>query len=184
MRIWTAFIILLCAACTAPPEDARGLALLQPEPRWANGSLEIETALSVDLGPAAIEALEHGVPLTLVITTRTARGPLWFVPRPEIHRHALEIRYLPLSRHWHLHDKTTGDEISFPRLWMLTESLAEPRRIATGLSREALDGRSWKVQIRAELDLNALPSPMRLPARFSPQWRLSSSRHTWHFNSA
>lgn len=184
MRIWTASIILLCAACTIPPDEPWGLSLVQPELRWEDDRLEIEAALAVDLSPAAIEALEHGVPLTLLISTRARRDRPGVPSRSVMHRHALELRYLPLSRHWQVTDLETGIDLNFPRLWMLTAALGEQRRFTTGLDRDALDDHAWRVRIRAELDRSALPSPMRLPAWFSNEWRLSSPWHTWHLDPA
>lgn len=151
---------------------------------WENGELILHSPLEVTLSPAALDALEHGVGLVLVVTTRTSRrlGPI--ARLDEARDYPLEIRYLPLSRHWQLREPVIDRVQSFPRRWMLMEALGERRRFETGLTRGQLGEADWQVQVRVRLDRNALPAPMHLPAWLSPQWRLSSRWHTWRFDAA
>jgi len=126
-----------------------------------------------------VEALEHGVAVPLRITTRVARYHGWVAIVDEDRFHRLEIRYLPLVRSYQLNDLASGRQQNFPRLGMLTSALRERRRWPTGLDREAADARPWQVQLRAELDRSRLPSPMRIPVWFDPEWRVVSDWQTW-----
>jgi len=115
----------------------------------------------------------------LRITTRVARYHRWFAIVEKDLDHRLEIRYLPLVRSYQLNDLVSGQQQNFPRLGMLTAALRERRRWPTGLDREAADARAWQVQLRAELERSRLPSPMRIPVWFDPQWRVVSEWQTW-----
>lgn len=126
-----------------------------------------------------VEALEHGVAVPLRVTTRVARYHRWLAIVDEDRYHRLEIRYLPLVRSYQLNDVVSGQQQNFPRLGMLTSALRERRRWPTGLDREAADQRPWQVQLRAELERSRLPSPMRIPIWFDPQWRVVSEWQTW-----
>lgn len=178
-----AFFILSVAGCGSPEDGDWGVSLA-PEASWRDGSLVLESPLQVTLSPAALEALEHGVGLVLVVTTRISRrhGPV--ARLEEARDYPLEIRYLPLSRHWQLSEPAIGQIRSFPRRWMLMEALGEVRRFETGLARSELGTANWQVQVRVRLDRNALPAPMHLPAWLSPQWRLVSRWYTWRFDAA
>lgn len=149
---------------------------------WEDDRLLIETPIDLDFSPAAVEALENGVALVVVITIRASR---WLGPIPthrDVDHRRMEIRFLPLSRHWQLTDQQGGETRSFARRWMLEQALAtEARRFETGLGREALSGDTWQVEIRAAVDRNALPPPMHLPALLSNQWRLASRWYAWPF---
>lgn len=172
-----ACFIWCLAACTPGPDAGWGITL-DPEPVWVEGRLHVDTPIGLELSPAAVEALEHGVALVLVTATRVSRrtGPVDRLQQAREYR--MELKYLPLSRHWQLRDLESGGVQNFPRRWMLHRALAEEvRRFDTGLERARLDAGSWHVRVRVHLDRNALPAPMHLPAWLSPEWRIASG---WH----
>ena len=153
--------------------------MISPALDWQGDELYLAAGLDWNPSPAVVEALEHGVVVPLRITTRVARYYGWFAIVDEDRYHRLEIRYLPLVRSYQLHDVASGQQQSFPRLSMLKAALREVRRWPTGLDRAAANARPWQVQMRAELERSRLPSPMRIPVWFDPQWRLASAWQTW-----
>jgi hypothetical protein len=179
---WTVFITCLCVGCRVEPSAEWNLALLGPKPVWQNNELYLAVGLDWGPSPGVVEALEHGVAVPLRITTRVARYYRWFAIVDEDRHHRLEIRYLPLVRSYQLHDLASGRQQNFPRLAMLAEALREPRRWPTGLDSAAAQAHAWQVQLRAELDRSRLPSPMRIPVWFDPQWRVVSDWQTWLIN--
>ena len=171
-------IIIWCLPACAPDPEAGWGIVIDPEARWVDDRLYVDTSLDLELSPAAVEALEHGVALVLLVSTRVSRRTGPFHRLREARQHRMEIKYLPLSRHWQLKDLETGQERSFPRRWILAQALAEEsRRYDTGLTRGQLDDGDWRLRVRASLDRNALPPPMHLPAWLSPEWRITSA---WH----
>ena len=147
----------------------------------------IESDIRFEPTAAMREALEHGVDLELLVTTRVSKryGPI-------AHQHVsrstrFRIRYLPLIEYWQLdHIAYNGlqNSQSFPRFWLLTEALTENIGFATGLKRDMLGNDDWQVQIRAQFDRSALPAPMHLPTLFSPEWRLNDPWYTWQFDAS
>lgn len=139
----------------------------------------IETGIDFEPSPEVRDALEHGVDLQIDLDIRLGRryGPIARVL--ETRTESLRLRYLPLLEQWQLED---GDETrTFPRFWLLREALAEPRTLASGVTRERTQEHPLQLQIRARINRDALPPPMHLPTLFSPQWHLGGDWHAWHF---
>lgn len=177
--ISTAFIILLCAGCRPDPEGFQHLALTDAVLDWTDAELMIMAGMAWEPSEAVIEALDHGVVVPIRVTTRTSRHHGWVARFDRDRNHRFEIRYLPLVRSYQITETKTGQQQSFPRLGMLLDSLAQRQAWSTGLGPdEARQGR-WQVQIRAELDRTRLPSPMRLPVWFDPEWRAVTDWQTW-----
>lgn len=170
--------ILCCAGCRTAP--ATGELTLDPTVRWAGNDLLIETGIRFDPTPAIREALEHGVDLQIDLDVRLARrfGPVGheITTRTE----AIRIRYLPLLEQWQIEERS-GTR-TFPRFWLMREALAEPRVLATGLTRDAVEQRPLQLQVRARINRDALPPPMHLPTLFSAQWHPGGQWHAWHFD--
>lgn len=171
---------MLCAGgCADDARQAAGLSLAGPEFVWEGNELVARTGLEVTLSTAALEALENGVALTLTVQTRVQRKHRLLDRRVNVRNHRLEIRYLPLSRHYQLSNEKHETQQSFPRLWMLLAALQDPIAFETQLTRADLGDGEWRVRMRAYFDISRLPPPMRLPAWFSNQWRSGTGWHDW-----
>ncbi len=179
------FIIWLCASCSQTDPEASGqLRMIDPAPAWVDGELMIMAGLDWRPSEAVIEAMEHGVAVPIRITTRSLRvhGRLRLLDRDRNHRY--EVRYLPMLRSYQIADTKSGQQRNFPRLHMLTDSLRQPQPWATGLTTADLDEGRFRVEIRGQLDRTRLPSPMRMPVWFDPEWRAVSARWHWDLDDA
>jgi len=173
-----AFTMLCCAGCQ-PDSAASGTLELDPRAVWEGERLELDTGIRFAPTTEMRQALERGVAIRLLITSRISRRMGFVALARETREFPVRISYLPLTEQWQLE---RGDEREqYPRLWLLLDALESPRRLATGLERDDLLRAAWQVQARVDVDYNALPSPMRLPALLSPQWRLGGAWRTWQF---
>jgi hypothetical protein len=172
-------IIALCAACQPEVDGDEALVLIEPLPLWQGDDLKVMAGVAWTPSPAVIEALDHGVVVPLKVTTRVSRHHRFFAIEDRDRNHRFEIRYLPLVRSYQLTELKTGQQSTYPRLAMLTESLRQRQVWDTGLNRAEADQRDWQVEIRAELDRSRLPSPMRMPVWFDSQWRAVTPWHGW-----
>lgn len=170
----------MCSSGCVDSADSPGRLALDPNAEWIDNRLIIESGVDFEPSPAMREALDHGVDLQIDVVVRVSRryGPI----ARELERRAqpFRIHYLPLTEQWQLVESDRSR--TFPRLWLLLRALSEPRRFETGLARSAIGEHSLQVQIRAELNREALPPPMHLPTLFSNQWRFSAQWHSWHFD--
>jgi len=171
----------LSAPLLANDDTRSSIALVEPTMDRNNGLLELSAGVNFNPGAEPLEALENGVALVIALQGRASRIH-WLIAREKYRETRLfEIRYLPFSRHYQLTDLGSGERETFPRLSMVFDDLRRPRTLVPGLDADEAEAGSWQVQVRVYLDITRLPSPMRLPAWFSRDWRLSSRWHTWRF---
>ncbi|HKK14205.1 MAG TPA: DUF4390 domain-containing protein [Gammaproteobacteria bacterium] len=145
-----------------------------------NAVYHLDARIDFHLSSAALEALHNGVPLTIDIHMQVVRNRdwLWSQVVADLHQryrlqyHALSERYLVknlntgvVSSHQALQDalESMGIIHNFP---MLDEHLLTP-------------GYRYVGRLQASLDIEALPTPMRVWAYVTPQWHLSTDWYTW-----
>jgi len=169
--IATASIILPLAACQPQRSTDWQVSFIEPGLARTAEGLDFEAGVRLEPSPAMLEALERGVPLTFLVALRASSGRVWLPGLDERRRHRFRISFLPLSRHYQLEDLHNDTRETYPRLGMLTDALRQRRNWSIPL---APDDAVSLVRARIELDRTRLPSPMRLPTWFEPQWRLGS----------
>lgn len=174
-RLPFAAAILLALAGCAPGESSFVLDDARIDRRGGINLLVVEC----DWKPsgAMLDALDHGIPLTLRLElTRERRGLLgWAVQQREEHR--LELRYFPLSRNYQLRDH---DRATVRTFGVRAAALAAISRIELPLAASSLRAVAPERQrLRVVLDGDALPGALRLPALVDPAWRQAVVERTW-----
>jgi hypothetical protein len=90
-----------------------------------------------------------------------------------------ELRYHALSRQYRIRNLSTHAQQGYPSRAQALAALGQIEDL-TLLDRRLLEpGRRYEARLRAALDTEGLPAPMRLKAWFSPQWRLETRWHRW-----
>jgi hypothetical protein len=168
-------LALLLGACGQPSGDfGFQIQSLEVFPGYQNirASLKQNLTLSRD----AVEAIEHGVPLTMTLDLelRDSRD-LSLLASEERH---YVIQYLPLSEHYTLTRQKDGDVSNFPRL---RHALAALSRLDLVMKTGALAPGEYEIRARMRLDNQRLPAPMRLPALLAAGWQHRSEWSTWPF---
>lgn len=139
-------------------------------------SLDIHLEQDLELSQQARDALEHGVTLTIRLDLELRDDDHMISTRRDIRRFLL--KYLPLSERYQLAQAENGASQAFTRLRHMLASLDDLSiHFATG----PLPPGSYELRARISLDESRLPTPMQLPAWFSPQWRHDSEWSTWPF---
>ena len=144
--------------------------------RPAYQSLDIHLQQDLELSSQAREALEHGVTLTVRLEMELRSDNNMIVTRRDARR--FQLRYLPLSERFQLSEEKTGELKTFSRLRHLLGAIDN---FNVQLSTGPLPSGSYKLRTRISLDESRLPTPMQLPAWFSPQWRHDSEWSVWPF---
>ncbi len=147
---------------------------LEEEVYWLDA--DIRYALSEE----ALEALHHGIPLTLTLDIQVfrPRAYLWDEKVASVEL-AFRLSYAPLGRRYEVRNLHTGISRSFATLEEALEALGRVRRFPM-LDKRLLEvGKRYKARLRARLDLDALPMPLRLMAYLTPAWHLKSDWYTW-----
>ncbi len=138
---------------------------------------DVELDLALDRAPA--EALVAGIPLILSVDIRLYRlkGPLW---KKQIadwrYRHVLD--YHRLSGRYSVENVASGQMKTFTTLIEALNSLSLVH-ISEKLPISAHDNDRLQVRLRARLETNELPAPLRLIALFFRDWQQASEWQQW-----
>jgi hypothetical protein len=146
-----------------------------------DGAYYLDAGLDVELTPVARNALREGVPLVIAVRLRVVRLRSWWpwdAAMVESERR-YRLRYSALAERYRLTDLAAREHRSFASLReMLSafDDLPPLRAISAGLLES---GQRYQVRLRAVLDLDSLPRPMRTLAYISPGWWLASDWYAW-----
>ena len=172
-------LLVLLSACTQPGGDyGFQIKKVDISPGYQKVSARHRQELS--LSREATDALESGVPLTLLMEMELRDAATLTLLADESRRY--EIRFLPLSRRYQLTAPGGGPGSvsvkTFPRLRHVMNELAGLRLdLGTG----PLAPGDYEDRARIRLDNARLPAPMQLPALFSADWQHDSEWSTWPF---
>lgn len=173
--------ILLLAPANAPAREERGAMQVNSAEaiRGESGWL-LNAWLDITLSGAAREALENGVPLVFDFQIQALEKHTWFWDSVvEEHREVRKIRYHPLSRTFIVKNANTGELRGFRRLSEAIHALGVLLNVEV-LDYHAMDaGKYYTVRLRGSLDIESLPTPIRLLAYVSPAWNIKSDWSQW-----
>lgn len=155
--------MLLTGCLGATPDRAR---ILEARLVRDAGRAELELIQDLRFSRSMRDALANGIPLRLIYGIHGCD-----VDAAQI----LELRYLPLLRHYELQRLGDPQWRSFARRSAVLASLD---RIRLPLARDP--GDACRGSVSMALDLTTLPTPLRFPAFLQrEEWRLISAPQAW-----
>lgn len=164
----------------APAGDA--FVIERAELDRAGSDYVLNADIRYDFSPAAIDALEHSVPLTLVLHFRLERvRARWWNETVVDHRHQLHVRYQPLGQLFQLNFDDRENRQSFTTLHSLLDAMGTIRRLPMVSTEKLKTGETYQAELSVRLDIETLPLPLRPTAYLSPSWYLSSPPYRWPF---
>jgi len=173
MALWKSTTSVLCcialAACAGAPQAfvVRGASV-------DSGML----AARLEWRPDArvLEALDNGIALQFDVRVQAQGASTWFW-RPTVAartRH-LQLRYFPLSRQYQLRDLDLNQARSYAARALALAALEDLRLPLPEW--KAANAERYRLEI--DLDRNALPGALRMPALFQPAWRRCNGEFAW-----
>lgn len=172
-------LLAIMSIAVAKPGVEPGFTIRSAATRLVDGVHRLDAIIGFNFSAEAVEAMHNGVAVTVSVDMEVLElGRLWdqgvaaVQARYRIQVHALSRQYL-------VRNMSTGQ----------TSTHASFEEMVDGLGRIAgfplLDDQvlekdaAYRVRIRARLDIESLPTPLRLLAYFRSAWRLSSEWSTW-----
>lgn len=127
-----------------------------------------------------LEALENGVPLVidLQIELRRQRDLLWDAQQARLSQR-YQLSYHVLTEQYLVKNLNSAVQQSLTQAEEAMEALGNIEGLPLIDKRLLEEGETYEVRLRPRLDIDELPTPMRLPAYFSAQWRLPGEWVTW-----
>ena len=174
------FIVFLGLLLTSPPAWTAGFNIIRATTRLEQAVYVLDADIAYDLSPAVADALNNSVPLTIQLDMQVQRNRpmLWDETVAELQQR-FRITYHALAQQYVVANLNSDQQYSFPTRAAAFEFVGRIRDFPL-LDRSLLQpGQRYIVSLRAELDIEALPAPLRPQAYLSTAWRLTSDWYTW-----
>lgn len=140
----------------------------------------IEFRLSTD----ARQALESGLPLTIGIEVELLnRRRFWIDTEQAALRQEYRLQYHALTERFIVENVNSGDETSFATLFSALNYVGRLDGLPVIDSALLDPDRPYDVRVRAVLDTEQLPGPLRLLAFWRREWSLGSDWYRWPLES-
>lgn len=172
-------LLVIAAPAGDDPERAR-FTILEASTRLVDEVFMLDARLGYEFTSEAIEALENGVPLTieLQIEVLHRRDLLWDDTVAALSQR-YTIEYRALADQYLTTNLTTGELSSHTNLAAALVVLGRVRDFPMLDRRLLRVGASYDARLRARLDVESLPLPLRPMAYLNSRWGLTSAWHRW-----
>ncbi|MGF1615853.1 MAG: DUF4390 domain-containing protein [Gammaproteobacteria bacterium] len=159
----------------APDITADTITVHAAQTRLVDELYLVDADIELNLSPVALEALENGITLTIMINFEIVRirRLMWneTVAKLKARR---RLSFHPLTNQYLVEDVNAGTTRTFRNLRDATKALGQVRHFPLIDSYLLQQDERYAFQVRAYLDLESLPTPLRLLAYIDPAWYLSS----------
>ena len=143
------------------------------------GAYVVDARIDFAFSEDNLEAMRNGVALTVIvdIEVRRERGQ-WWDETLATRQLRYRIETNVLTGRYRVRD-IGGGARNYRSLEEMTETIGRVESVPV-IARDRLSaGAHYAARIRARLDIEALPSPLRPIAYLSPQWRLNTGWFEW-----
>lgn len=140
----------------------------------------LDADIDYQFSERALTALANGVPLTLRMHITIERERDW-LPDPQVAelKQRYEIQYHALSGLHVLTNLNSGASEVYLTLHSALRALGDVRDLPVIDDNLLAPDARYRIAMRVDLDIEALPSPLRPFAYITPAWWLSSDWYTW-----
>ena len=177
-----ALVGLLCAGALQAQET--GLEIRNASTRLDAGVWYLAARIDYRLNRDTLDALQNGIPLTFELRIEVTEDRNW-LPDEEVAalRQYFELSWQPLSRGYLVRNKNSGDQRAHTTLFAALNDLG--RITALPLIDAALieADKDYQVRLRAVLDQQQLPGPLRMLAFWDDDFTLESEWYRWNLRT-
>ncbi len=143
-------------------------------------SYQLDAQIEYPLSDEAREALENGVPLTFEVHLQLRRDGAWVWEADILDRRLrYEIRFQALEGMYQVLDLQSTGKQRFSTEAAALKALGNLSGVPLVQSAQLEEGEDYQLSMRATLDLEALPLPLRPFAYLNSGWRLQSEWKEW-----
>jgi len=193
VRAWPAVWLTVCSlllvvtepSTSAPGTLEAGFDIRNARTKLVSGVYLLDADISFVFSEDALEAIDNGVPVTIVLEMQVLHersfiwDNLWWDENVAQLEAKLRIETRPLSNNYLLRNLNSGETQVYGSFDDLVVGLGKIRDFP--LIDQYLIGNEGRyyLRLRALLDIESLPSPMRPLAYLNSLWRLKSDWYEW-----
>ena len=149
-----------------------------------DGVYYLNAVIAYRLSTDAVDALHSGVPLGLRLDVEIIHPRRWWFDDDSVAlRQSYELEYHALSERYIVVNLNSGDQASFASLSAALEHIGRVQRLPLIDSAVLADDRGYYVRMRASLDQEQFPGPLRLLAFWRRDWSIASEWYRWPLRS-
>ena len=173
-------LLLAFLLLAAPLARASDFAIKKVETHLAAQVYVMDAQVDYEFSKRALEALDSGVPLTLRMDIEVERKRGW-LPDETIAtlEQYYELNYHALSHSYLVRNLNSGAVYSYLTQQEAIESLGKLHNFPLLDAKLIAPGERYEIEMRIALDIDSLPSPLKLIAYVTPGWHLSSDWSAW-----
>jgi len=144
-----------------------------------DGNEYLEAQFSIELSSGAEEAVQNAVPLLFELQVQLVETHTWLWDSVAIEfTERRSLQYHALSESYQVKDLSAGTQGNYRRLDDALRAAGKIKNML--LTDEPLDrGSSYSIRLRGSLDVESLPTPVRLIAYISSDWSMVSKWYKW-----
>jgi len=145
-----------------------------------DGVHTLDARLQLVLSSEALAALESGVTLTIELQMQVIRVRRFLVDSVDAELAIrYELEYRPLSQRYIVKNLNSGDQDSFATLYSALNSLGRVQGLPVIDDELLQPDRTYRLRMRAMLNTQQYPAPLRLLFFWRGQWQLQSEWFEW-----
>jgi hypothetical protein len=146
----------------------------------SSGVYFLYAAIDYRLSSDARAALESGVPLTIRLDVELLnKRRFWFDGEDAALRQLYQLEYHALSERYLVQSLNSGDQASFSTLFAALNYLGRVDHLPLIDSALIDSDHDYDLRLRAVLDVEQFPGPLRLLAFWRRDWSLGSDWYRW-----
>ena len=140
----------------------------------------LDSRLQLVLSSEALAALDAGVPLTIELQMQVIRVRRLYMDALDAEQAVrFELEYRPLSQRYIVRNINSGEQGSFATLYSALNNLGRVQSLPVIDDALLESGKTYRVRVRAMLQTQQYPAPLRLLFFWRSQWQLQSEWFEW-----
>lgn len=199
-----AWALLLLAVSVSPFAPGQAQTLVSPPPPIAveegddpgffevrsavaelrDGVYHLNARIAYRLSTDAMEALQAGLPLGIRLDIEIMHPRRWWFDNDDAAlRQSYQLEYHALSERYIVRNANSGNQESFASLFAALEFLGRVERLPLIDAAVLDDEGAYDIRVRAVLDQEQFPGPLRLLAFWRRDWSIASEWYRWPLRS-
>ena len=178
---WLRQLVLAAALGTAGAAGAdSGFVIRQAEMVLNDNVYHLNARVDYQLSQEAVNAVKNGVPLIIAMDIRVDRKRRWWLDQEvaTLTQNYL-LLYHALTEKYVIHNLNSGIQENYSHLETALWSLGRVEQLPLIDANLLETGAEYDIDVRARLDIESLPAPMRPLAYISSDWQLQSDWYSW-----
>ena len=171
-------------AASAADSEPAGFVIRTAYTELLNGVYYLNADVDLSLSDDAVNALENGLPLTVVLQIEIIKHHSWWWDKKVASlEQRYQISYHALTRRFIITNLNSGDQQSFASYRDAITNLGQVSDLPVIDANLLEPGARYDIRMRAALDIKDFPGPLQLIASLFKGWDLTSDWYEWVLTS-